>query len=267
MQATDVARDRANPRRPFAPKRAEDGKMLLNVACGARSHPAWNNVDFSPYTRLARRPWAARLLHRAGLLSDVRYDRVRRVDPDIVSWDLRNGIPFADDTFDVVYHSHFLEHLERSVAPKFMRECFRVLKPEGMIRVVVPDLELLIGRYLSSLAAFRRRQDDALRLHGAALHELFDQMVRTESTGATQQKAWVRRIERIFRTAANTGELHMWMYDQYSLAALLQETGFRDPIVREHSTSAYPGWQEFALDTEPDGTPYKPYSLYMEAFK
>jgi len=92
-------------------------------------------------------------------------------------------------------------------------------------------------------------------------------MVRSESTGATQQKPWVRRIERRFRSAASIGELHKWMYDQYSLAALLQETGFCDTVLRGHDTSSYPGWQEFALDTEPDGRPCKPHSLYMEAFK
>jgi predicted SAM-dependent methyltransferase len=251
----------------FPVKLTADGKAMLNIACGVRTHHAWNNMDFSPYTRLAARPLAAKLLHSVGILSNLRYDRVKRVDPAIISWDLRNGIPFPDDTFDIVYHSHFLEHLDRSVAPIVLLECRRAVKPGGFIRVVVPDLQILVQQYTEALAALERSHADAAQLHHRALYQLFDQMVRTESAGTAQQRTWVRRIERKFRNAASTGELHKWMYDRYSLAALLEETGFRDPTVRKHDTSAHPRWRDFGLDTEPDGTPYKKHSLYIEAFK
>jgi hypothetical protein len=133
--------------------------------------------------------------------------------------------------------------------------------------VVLPDLQVLVQLYSDAIAAMERGESGALESHHAALYELFDQMVRTEGDGTAQQTGWVRRIERRFRSAASTGELHKWMYDRYSLAALLTEAGFRDPKVRDHDTGAYPGWREFGLDTEPDGTPYKEHSLYMEAFK
>jgi predicted SAM-dependent methyltransferase len=251
----------------FALKRTDDGKAMLNIACGARTHRAWNNMDFSPYTRLASRPRTAAVLHKVGVLSGLRYSRVRQVDPDIINWDLRNGIPFQNNTFDVVYHSHFLEHLQRDVAPIVLRECHRAVKAGGFIRVVLPDLQVLVNQYNDAIAALQRNESGAMESHLAALYELFDQMVRTESDGTAQQKGWVRRIERKFRSAASTGELHKWMYDRFSLAALLKETGFRDPTVQNHDTSAYPRWREFGLDTEPDGTPYKKHSLYMEAFK
>ena len=63
------------------------------------------------------------------------------------------------------------------------------------------------------------------------------------------------------------GEIHQWMYDQYSLAQLLKRSGFNNPAKRTASESAIEGWSKFNLDTEPDGTVYKPDSLYMEAFK
>ena len=34
-------------------------------------------------------------------------------DQCVIAHDLRRGIPFADESFDVVYHSHVLEHLSR----------------------------------------------------------------------------------------------------------------------------------------------------------
>jgi len=63
------------------------------------------------------------------------------------------------------------------------------------------------------------------------------------------------------------GEIHQWMYDQYSLAQLLKQSGFKNPTKRTASESAIEGWLKFNLDTESDGTVYKPDSLYMEAFK
>src|SRR5450631_4519732 len=116
-------------RRRFPVKRAPDGRALLNLGSSARVAPGWTNVDQSWLLRLARRPRLAWALHRVGIVSDLRYEKLRRLDPDVVCWNLKRGIPFPDGTFDVVYHSHVLEHLEREDAPDFLRECRRVLRP------------------------------------------------------------------------------------------------------------------------------------------
>ncbi|ETR69785.1 MAG: hypothetical protein OMM_09304 [Candidatus Magnetoglobus multicellularis str. Araruama] len=62
-----------------------------------------------------------------------------------------HGIPYADYSVDVVYHSHVLEHMPRQFAPVFIQECFRVLKIGGIIRVAVPDLERIVREYLKNL--------------------------------------------------------------------------------------------------------------------
>jgi hypothetical protein len=63
------------------------------------------------------------------------------------------------------------------------------------------------------------------------------------------------------------GEPHLWMYDRYSLLKLLREVGFESPQLFSPSQSQIPNWTDFNLDTEPDGTTYKPFSLYAEARK
>jgi hypothetical protein len=63
------------------------------------------------------------------------------------------------------------------------------------------------------------------------------------------------------------GEIHQWMYDRYSLARLLEQSGFQNPVERTAFESAIENWVQFCLDTEPDGSVYKPDSLYMEAVK
>ena len=95
-------------------------KSYLNLGCGNKFHPAWTNVDV-----VAR-------------------------GNSVIGHDLRKGISFPDGKFDVVYHSHLLEHFPRAQALPFLRECYRVLKPGGIIRVAVPDLERIARVYLQA---------------------------------------------------------------------------------------------------------------------
>ena len=63
------------------------------------------------------------------------------------------------------------------------------------------------------------------------------------------------------------GEIHQWMYDRYSLKVLMRKNGFESIVQRTAYESYVPDWAKFNLDTEPDGSVYKPNSLYMEGIK
>lgn len=63
----------------------------------------------------------------------------------------------------------------------------------------------------------------------------------------------------------NSGEVHRWMYDDYSLKRFLGEQGFSSVVRTTDVTSYIKGWASYNLDTDPDGAIYKPDSLYMEA--
>jgi SAM-dependent methyltransferase len=248
----------------FPVKRLADGRALLNLGSSARVAQGWNNVDSSWLLRLARRPRLATALHWAGIVSDYRYERLRQLDRDVVCWDLRRGIPYPDSTFDILYQSHVLEHIEREAAHGFLRECRRVLKPGCVLRVVVPDLEKLVRTYL---AVMNRPLDPARPdEHDAAVDEIFDQMVRRVPKIRAQRPPVVQLLESVFvGDTARSGELHRWMYDRFSLPRLLTGSGFDEVLVVDESTSRVPAWESFRLDTESDGSAYKPDSLYVEA--
>jgi SAM-dependent methyltransferase len=249
-------------------KMTRDGRVMFNIGCGIRMNPEWNNVDFSYLVRLRRHMTLARLLHKMKILSDVRWERLPRIDPDIIVHDLRKGIPAPDNSVDVVYHSHVLEHIDREVAPLFLRECLRVLRPGGVLRVVVPDLEMAAENYLRAIADLDSGRQEGLEPLDAATDFLFGQMVRRYNFATRLQPPAVRVLERLVRgDARKDGEAHRWMYDRYSLAELLRHVGLRDPIRQQAHTSLVEGWASFDLDTEPDGTVYKPESLFMEATK
>jgi SAM-dependent methyltransferase len=255
-----AARDR------FPVKRLPDGRALVNLGSSARCAPGWNNVDFGWLIRLGRHRTLCALLRRAGLLSEARHARILSLDPDAVLWDLRKGIPFADGTFDGVYHCHVLEHIDREDAPAFMAECLRVLKPGGVLRVVVPDLEALARKYLAIVD--REAGEGRAGAHAAAVGAMIDQMVPRVPRERSGRGALVRTIENLLvGDTSKSGALHRWMYDRHSLSGLMADAGFTGIRGCGATTSRIGGWAGFHLDTEPDGTVYKPDSLYMEGVR
>ena len=95
--------------------------LLVNVGCGSAHHPAWINFDYAPST------------------------------PEVRRCDLRRGIPLGTGEADAVYHSHVLEHLTMEEGEAFLRECSRVLRSGGILRIAVPDLERLTRAYVAAL--------------------------------------------------------------------------------------------------------------------
>jgi len=67
----------------------------------------------------------------------------------VLKHDLREGIPALPGSLDVIYHSHFLEHLSREDGNGFLEQCHRCLKPGGLMRIVVPDFELWCKNYVN----------------------------------------------------------------------------------------------------------------------
>jgi predicted SAM-dependent methyltransferase len=66
---------------------------------------------------------------------------------DGVYLDATRRFPFRDNTFDYVCSEHMIEHIEYPDALFMLRQCFRVLKPGGKIRMSTPDLRVLVGLF------------------------------------------------------------------------------------------------------------------------
>lgn len=90
--------------------------MKLHVGCGEVYLDGWINVDLdSP---------------KADLKHDV-----------------RNQLPYADNSVDFIFSEHFIEHIAVDDAVKFFKECFRVLKLGGVMRVGTPSLDYILFRH------------------------------------------------------------------------------------------------------------------------
>jgi len=127
--------------------------QYLNLGCGATFHKDWTNIDFVS------------------------------VSDEVKAHNLFYGIPSKDLSFDVVYHSHVLEHFPKSKAAGFIEECYRVLKPGGIIRIAIPDLERIIRTYIKYLEECLKNTPGAHEKYEWIMLELFDQVVRSQTGG------------------------------------------------------------------------------------
>jgi SAM-dependent methyltransferase len=126
---------------------------LLNLGCGSSFHEEWINLDTVPAA------------------------------PGVIRHDLKTGLPFSDGTFDAVYSSHVIEHFQPPAAQNLINECYRVLRPGGIGRIVVPDLETIVRLYLSAVEGAVAGDAEAARRYDWLMLELYDQTVRTASGG------------------------------------------------------------------------------------
>jgi SAM-dependent methyltransferase len=105
--------------RPPLPKNL-DGSVNLHLGCGNVNDPRFINIDLVP-------------------AAHIHY--VRRID------DLS---PFSDKSVDFIYASHCLEHIPYLRVPTVLSEWYRVLKDGGILRLSVPDFDLLLNIYCES---------------------------------------------------------------------------------------------------------------------
>lgn len=240
---------------------------LLNLGCGMKTsdHPDVVNIDWSIYLRLATNSVTRRIAPY--VLDNTRVERMRSLPQNIRVHNLAKGIPFIDNSVDVVYHSHVLEHLDRPIAMGFLKEALRVLKPGGVLRVVVPDFEMMARAYIEHILECETNPQAMLE-HDQFLRPMIEQCVRREAFGTTQQSGMRRALENmVLGDARKRGETHQWMYDRFSLQAALKEAGYSETQVCDYSESWIDGWHDIGLDANPDGSQYKTDSLYVEGRK
>lgn len=62
----------------------------------------------------------------------------------VIHLDATRRFPFPDRSFDLIFSEHMIEHVPWNGGFSMLKECHRVLKPGGRIRLVTPDLDRLL---------------------------------------------------------------------------------------------------------------------------
>lgn len=209
--------------------------MIINAGCGMTPIPGALNIDNSFSVYLSSHRMLFRLLRTLGLLSpeNITCAEFSRTH-EIVHMDCAH-MELPDDCADVVYASHMLEHLSRAQAAAFLAEAHRVLKPDGKLRLVLPDMRLLVEEYLSS-------------------HDCDRFVERTLLADETAPSFSAR-----LRTLLFGYRGHRWMYDVPSVLTLLTANGFTDVRALPSGETTIPSPDGLDLFERADE------SLYVEA--
>lgn len=149
--------------------------LMLNIGCGTDYKEAWINIDNN---------------------SD---NNIEKLD---LNWDLRNPLPFDDNTVDYIFNEHFFEHLTPEEGQVVIKDLMRVLKPGGTMRIAMPDLESVVDHYLNVPLAK-------------------DPVIKEFNLGHIKTRAEWMNIS--FRDWG-----HKWLYDWEELCRRLADAGYNN---------------------------------------
>lgn len=177
------------------------GDLYVQYGCGLSVGEGWQNFDNSMTLRLSRVPGLAPLVRSAGGV---------RFPDEVVYGDVCAGPLAPVGSCAGVYASHVLEHLTLEDFRTALANTYSMLKPGGIFRLIVPDLEVLARAYTEHLDNQSDTANDAFLL-GACLGELH------------RPKGLVGRARDVF-----SSNKHRWMWDWPSMRRELAAAGFVD---------------------------------------
>jgi predicted SAM-dependent methyltransferase len=202
----------------------------LNLGCGPIHAEGWINVDGSRRAWVsANLPWMNRLLTRLRVWPPTEFSGQTHYA------NLLKRLPWSDNSVDCVYMGEVLEHFTQDDGRRLLAECFRILRPGGILRLRVPDNARFWRAYLQEYDAIHSRpRSEWTDAHSRWVEMFFrDICVRRSSWGSF-------------------GHFHKYMYDEVSLIRAFEAAGFVEVSRRAFLDSAVP--EVKAVETHEDLT-------------
>ena len=148
--------------------------IKLHIGCGTVYKEGWINIDNN---------------------SD---DNIKKLD---FMWDLRKPLPFPENSVDFVYNEHFLEHLTADEGGGLIKNLMKILKPNGVLRIAMPDLEMSVKNYMNK---------NSLTENKDFLKKYCLDFIKTNAEALNIDFRWWG---------------HQWLYDWEELERRLKEAG------------------------------------------
>ena len=148
---------------------------------------------------------------------------------DILQLDVTVALPFENDTFDYIFSEHVIEHISYPEGAYMLEECFRVLKPGGVLRVGTPDLAFLVNLY---------REDEAARHSRTQLEQEFLEYFLANEIKDREINAPVDFDTYLINKFVRAWG-HEFIYDEKSLRHMMKTLGFTEITRCEVMESAH----------------------------
>jgi predicted SAM-dependent methyltransferase len=143
--------------------------IKLNIGCGWRNFgDNWDHIDGGNY-------------------------------PHVNAHDITK-LDYLDNSVDIIYASHVFEYFDRAEGLEVLREWFRVLRPGGILRIAVPDFEIISRLYCEKKFPLDK-----------FLGPIYGKMEMGMKGGGTGKTIY-----------------HKTIYDFYGLKNILNSAGFND---------------------------------------
>ncbi len=146
---------------------SKKNKLFLNLGAGKFKHKYWTNIDYS----------------------SSKYKHLQQNQFVNIDFQNEEKLPYENNSIELIYCSHVIEHFNNEKILHLFEECHRVLKPNGSIRIVVPDADFYY-RLLQFdnieifesllLAKFRKKYGltaSKIKLEDYFLHEIATELV------------------------------------------------------------------------------------------
>lgn len=164
---------------PLKHEKFDSGRINVHVGCGDKEHDNFINIDGYPYKNV----------HYVSNISTL-------------------GM-FKDESIDLIYASHCLEHFEYNAVPKVLDNWYSKIKPGGYLRLSVPDFALLV---------------DISNQHG--VEKILPQLLGGQE---------------------NKFNYHLSAFDREYLEKLLLATGFVEINTWSHNCDKYATFDDFSI--------------------
>lgn len=169
--------------------------LYVQYGCGHSAANGWRNFDASPSLRLERLPLLGRLYNK----------NKSRFPLNVEYGDILKGLPLSSNSCEAVYCSHVLEHLSLEGFRTALKNTFKILRPGGTFRLVMPDLEHCAKKYLTDSSKEAS-------------------LVFMKETDLGCERRVTSPKDLIVSLLGNSR--HLWMWDFKSVSFELQKVGF-----------------------------------------
>lgn len=213
--------------------------LKINLGCGFTGHSEWINIDYGILALINKYPIIKKIVF-ALKLAPSDYNKTWPKNLRLIN--LKNSFPFENNSIDYIFSAHFIEHLKKYEAVKLLEKCYLGLKPGATIRIVVPDLDIIVKQYGLSTDPLEKVE---------ILNNHFSGVFKQE----TFPPSFHQRILSLFARG------HQWLYNFEYLKKVLEAAGFEENKIERRS------YREGRVPNLDYLDNYPEYSLFVEATK
>lgn len=206
----------------------------INIGCGIDNPASYIGIDggithylLTLMPRILIRSFFKRFNMSKNFDFETYYKKASSVR--LIHHDVTFGLPFHNNSIPNIYSSHFFEHIRKEEAIELLKECHRVLLPEGRIRICVPSLQNCVREIETAIDEYRKGNPIPVQKY-----------VTVEQTGYLPKY-----------------NFHQWMYDFRDLEEIMSGIGFTG--IKECSFKIGEITDVGLLDTRP--------GIFIEAMK